>query len=140
MMNWAYVAGFFDGEGCVRQYQPGLCVQIVQCGDRGIKVLTEISDWMEQQGIRSKIRSRPPARSERLERHTLELADRLSKQYFLESVLPYLHVKKLEAQDTARYLKVFPPTNAWKKRFSGILDKVRERREQRSSRRSITGY
>ncbi len=104
-MNWAYVAGFFDGEGHVRMNNSGsrnietMCVGITQ---KKTKVLGIIMDFLESNGIRCGYSDRGSAAS-----HVIITGrDNISK--FLRGVIPFLVVKKPEAQDFLRFFTIYP--------------------------------
>ena len=119
MMSWAYIAGFLDGEGCIslcpnqaRPLATNLQITMSQTGVEGFCVLSEIKEFLSEHGMKSYLR---PNNSPSKRKHTthremwnLSLMARPSTVPFLRSVLPYLHVKKVKAQDCLRYMIIFP--------------------------------
>jgi len=116
ILNWAYIAGFLDGEGNIRMPNGstnGLHgvlspqITIVQCGLRGLEVITAMNAFLNENGIRaSKIivhRQKPY-----LDRYNLCINNRAGVGRLLTSVMPYLWVKRVEAQDALRSMKLFP--------------------------------
>lgn len=116
-MTWEYLAGFFDGEGCItsmkvkKGYKMVGRIQISQSQDRGKILLDEIREFFAQHGITSSICSRAPY-GNRVEGHFLYINSQESSMKFMRGVFPYLRIKKLEAQDTMRYLVMYPPPKA----------------------------
>jgi hypothetical protein len=111
-MNWAYVAGFFDGEGNIRMEmgseRNSVQAQIIQAGDIGNRVLEEIRSFIAQSGIQSKVHHRSARYANRLPVHVLYTGS-VHAEKFLANVFPYLRVKKTHAQDVLRIRKMFPP-------------------------------
>jgi LAGLIDADG-like domain len=108
MINWAYIAGFFDGEGHIRQDQ----LQISQSRDRGLLMLSRVKDWLANEGIHSGVQSNPYIRKGQTDlSHYLYITNRDNIEKFLNGVLPYLEIKRTEAQDTLRYFRLFPRRN-----------------------------
>lgn len=104
-MNWNYLAGFFDGEGCI-YFRVGAWnkkIHITQKGERGRKVLSEIQDFLQEHGIKSQLTLRSGT-----DYWMLWLCAQKDMTNFLYGVFPYLRVKKLEAQDLLRYFKLYP--------------------------------
>lgn len=117
MTSWQYVAGFFDGEGTVCYYRkrgqllPSLCAQMVQKTDG---VLRKISDFLEAEGVHSKVKFRPPGKHVRSKTgmFSLHIWRRDSAKRFFERVLPFLIVKKVVVQDVLRFRRCFPVLSA----------------------------
>lgn len=131
MLNWSYVAGFFDGEGNIETMQPTAPrIAIGQAGAIGLLCLNNISSFLRQQGVESRIANfEKPLGLGKKPMHYLRIIGREPCGRLLSSMLPYLQVKKTMAQDTVRFLKLFPP-------ITGELMKMRLRegvrlREQR---------
>jgi intein/homing endonuclease len=109
-VSWPYIAGFFDGEGSLRM--PGGYgsphINIAQSRKRGLDLLTEIQSFLSTHGIKSNIRRHRTLTGNGHEMFYLYMYSQASGVAFLRSVFPYLHIKKLEAQDMLRYFRVFP--------------------------------
>jgi hypothetical protein len=113
MINWAYIAGFFDGEGNIRKNRfdrsVGINAKITQAGKRGEKVLNEIREFLSLEGIYSIVKLTRRKGGTWQECYELLIDRRVDALKFLSSMYPYLHVKKVEAQDHLRFHKIFPP-------------------------------
>lgn len=110
-MNWAYVAGFFDGEGtlgsCGIRGQKGGARIFCRIYQQNIVVLERIQHFLEDHGIASTIVR--PVRTGFAGRQQYGLNIRLTTiEKFLVGVRPYVIVKKQLVEDCWRYLKVFP--------------------------------
>ena len=118
-MTWDYVAGFFDGEGCVevhsnvaRRSTGTIRVSISQSGDRGKRICKEIIDFLEARGIHSNLAKQGQGEKYKPAWKVIT-SGKGNTEKFLKAILPYVRVKKLETQDTWRYLKAFPSIK-WK--------------------------
>lgn len=115
-LSWEYVAGFFDGEGCIRIAdnkkvpQFSLRATFAQSADRGHKVLNEIRIFLEDKGIKSKIYTVG-------KQHELTICRREICNLFLAKILPFLRIKKNEAEDILRFSKLFPKIQNGKRRY-----------------------
>jgi len=112
-LSWQYIAGFTDGEGCIRinsnhRYGCSPKIAIAQSGARGLDVLTKIRLWLLEQDIPSNFDIQEPTKLSKLTLYRLTITKRETATKFLEGVLPYLIVKKVEAEDLLRHLKIFP--------------------------------
>lgn len=107
-MNWAYIAGFFDGEGNVGMplgYNSVL-LNLTQAGDRGEETLIEIAEFLSKYNIRAKVRPRPKIIN-RQQCYMLWVTPTTAIP-FLERVLPYLRIKRTISQDVIRARTLFP--------------------------------
>lgn len=114
-MNWDYIAGFFDGEGCVSTmsfaWRPtATTVCIAQSGEEGRAILTAIRDFMWAVGIKSYLGSPQNMHKRTRPMHYLKISARPSVSLFLEHMLPRVSVKRVITQDTLRFFKAFPST------------------------------
>lgn len=110
-MNWEYIAGFFDGEGCIHMSHGGRCktyVSICQSQDRGRRVLEEISKFLFEADMIHSVVSSYERKNRTKTMHLLTVKRREDVQCFLMYVLPLVRIKKVEAQDVLRYFKMFP--------------------------------
>ena len=115
-MSWEYVAGFFDGEGCVHMSHGGRCktyVSLTQTQDRGMRLLREIQRFLiDEDMIHSHIGSfEKKNRTKTM--HVLKITKRSDVECFLLWVLPHVRIKKVETQDVLRYFKMFPQIELW---------------------------
>jgi len=116
---WAYVAGFVDGEGCIRIAQgtnhisPSITVGQTE---RQAGVLYVIQEFLKRQGIASYINKAHWAHRIRGTQPSLNLrvAKRVDVEKCLRLLLPYLIVKKLAAQDVLRFCTMYPRLNSSK--------------------------
>lgn len=123
-MNWAYVAGFFDGEGSVGMHSKPtdgyqsyrLFVQIAQ---KSTGVLHQIQAFLAAQGIGAGTFVHRPSRT-----HQLTLTGD-SAFNFLSGVLPYLVVKKTITQDAVRLRRLFPPLTVQQQAMAGLRRRMR---------------
>jgi intein/homing endonuclease len=91
----AYIAGFFDGEGCVyRQPSGRYRIQISQ-NQR------EVLDWITKRLGYGKVYG-PYARGQ----YTLSVAHRTSVVKFARAVKPYVRVKRRAIDDVITYMYV----------------------------------
>lgn len=114
-MNWEYIAGFFDGEGCVSTgpnaqrkgaFNTRIC--IAQSGNEGKTVLTLMKVFLETHGIQSSICDRGVRRGTNRPMFILRMWSRLSVERFLAAMLPLVSVKRVVVEDTLRFLRLYP--------------------------------
>jgi hypothetical protein len=115
-MDWPYIAGFFDGEGCLhalgsfRKGTQGFRVTISQTQE---EVLKEIAAFLNANGIaayvlRHRAKPRPDAKSPLKPAWNLWITERNSIRKFVEGVFPYLRVKRQRAEDYRRAVILTP--------------------------------
>lgn len=102
-MDWSYIAGFFDGEGCVQQNknQTGRYYPYLDITNTNIKVLEEMAIFLRSNDIRCKvnklwrnrggIKGLAPA-------HHLTIYDKESVTTCIFGMYPYLIVKLLDVE------------------------------------------
>lgn len=111
VMTWAYIAGFFDGEGNIRMpHRSSGQLSLHQADKRGLILFQEIKQFLEGYGIKCSIHcnKRPTPLGKPMYR--LYTYNRHGVATFIKYTFPYLRIKKAECQDLMRYLKLFPPT------------------------------
>lgn len=108
LMNWAYIAGFFDGEGnvCMPLGSNTVLLNITQAGDRGRETLEEIITFLESHKIQANYRKRQDIVN-RKPVYMLWVRPTYAA-LFLLGVLPYLRIKRTIAQDILRAKLLFP--------------------------------
>lgn len=112
-MTWQWLAGFFDGEGCIR-FSPngGLHLTMGQAGPRGLRCLSEIQHFLAEQGVKTGLHGPRYQYLHQRERNTplysLWMSHRDSVCTVGRQLLPYLRVKRVEVQDHLRYCQLFP--------------------------------
>lgn len=111
-IGWAYVAGFFDGEGCVRAYpRPGRLtgqqcfISITQTGKRGEEVLKEIQTFILNYGIKSSVCVHKHKNPKWTDVWALFIRSNPGVVAFIGRAMPYLRVKKVEALDVWRFIR-----------------------------------
>lgn len=119
-ITWDYVAGFFDGEGCIniakaREGQHGgsgsFAVTMVQATTRGRDLLDAMAEFLELHHIKSKVYRKREASSRRKEAFGIVIQGRESVRRFLKAIAFRLHMKKQLAEDAYRFITVFPPVH-----------------------------
>ncbi len=115
-MSWQYIAGFFDGEGCIRLANEGkggigsIQISLHQSANRGLYLLLDIKKFLETNGIVN-IGIQTQKKCSQLTKkpmHRLYIYNRVSACIFIRNVLPYIHIKKVECQDILRYMIMWP--------------------------------
>ena len=104
MVNWPYIAGFFDGEGCISQTGGQFRVTISQ---KLRLPLEKIQAFLIAEGIESKIKL-SASKSRAVPMYNLTIFKKRAIEPFLTGVRPCLLVKKQQAEDLWRYLRLFP--------------------------------
>lgn len=113
--SWQYIAGFFDGEGCVTsggKVRPYPKVQMTQVGEQGRVLLQGIAEYMrafdiESHTWRREIAKYYPGKPWR-DVYVLTITKTESQLRFFEHVLPYIYIKKVVVEDFLRVMKLFP--------------------------------
>lgn len=116
-MTWEYVAGFFDGEGNVGNahgsghYSPRISVS--QAFTRGKQLLAKIQSFLALHGIDSKLSVKVGRRNKlsSTPMNCLVVNGREKVAKLAAKLLPYSQIKKLELQDTLRYMRMYPALN-----------------------------
>ena len=122
MINWAYIAGFFDGEGNLgygyrtnNTFSPR--ITLCQSKDRGYETLKRIKEFLEQQGLQvGKINKGGYSKLTVHQQWTLQFSSRNSLNIFFKNTLPYLQIKKNQCEDCQRLLKLFPSYGKYRQR------------------------
>lgn len=117
---WAYFAGFFDGEGNLSANCSGIQLKVSQSGPEGLELLTYfqsvLRDVCKLKGHLAIYKLKPSSgnlinkpKNER-QHYDLKVCHRDSVEYILKKIHPYLHIKRLMAQDILRFCRIFPRT------------------------------
>jgi hypothetical protein len=111
-IGWAYIAGFFDGEGCLHAAGEGkggshkFSITIAQADDIGYRVLHEIKEFLQSQNINAYVVQHSRSITKRNPKWkpcwNLWVRQQRSVRLFIDGVLPYLRVKKQRAEDYRR--------------------------------------
>lgn len=115
-MNWAYIAGFFDGEGWIDCSNPS--VGIAQSEPI---VLSKIKAFLETHTIRSTIAciGRRSGFKATKDMYYLRVTGKENTRNFCSYILPYLCVKKTIAQDLMRFNRMYPAMSYRQRGTSG---------------------
>ena len=100
--SWQYVAGLFDGKGSIcttiNKGYPSIRVYIPQSGEEGLRVLTQLADWLVDNGISAYVREAKLCETRKLFKTTLPayrlyITRQESIIGFLDYILPFLNIK-----------------------------------------------
>jgi hypothetical protein len=121
---WPYLAGFFDGEGNISVLAPAPTVTIAQSGEGGKVLIESLAVAIKAELDRRKLRGsihviawRPNPKNTRslaktpknaLVSYRLSITHRDAVGFVLSSMLPFLKMKKVAAQDLLRFFRIFP--------------------------------
>ena len=113
IMNWSYIAGFFDGEGSLwfaRASTGGGIHAQITIGQSSELVLQKMAAFLVGHGILAKVsqRKKQEGNLQKKEFFVLYVTNLINVRKFLEGVMPYLVVKKVGAQDVLRYMRLYP--------------------------------
>jgi len=97
MINWAYIAGFFDGEGSIVKLRTG-CYRITFTQST-LPVLHEIEEFLNILGVHTWITNKHSTKEGVFGGYHLAFSKSTSVRLFLENVMEYLIVKQDKAQD-----------------------------------------
>jgi hypothetical protein len=102
IVNWAYVGGFFDGEGTMNINGNSCRAEMYQ---QDLPTLENIQKFLASEGITSNIvDQRTTTKVWFLRIHSRQE----NAKRFMERVLPYCQRKRTVVQDGLRYIKLFP--------------------------------
>jgi hypothetical protein len=114
-ITWEYLAGFFDGEGCVSTHQNrarsgsfGTSVTFSQSAERGRLLLVRIREFLAEHGIKSYLLQ--VNKNAKTEMFNLTIMARPSVELVLSHLRGRVDIKKVVVEDTWRFLKLFPST------------------------------
>ncbi len=98
-LTWQYVAGFFDGEGCIMSNTKanGRIVKRVVISQKEDEVLYKIKDFLKNYGINGNLYKGKSSGATNLDIRKME-----SVKLFLENVVDYLIVKKDKAREALK--------------------------------------
>ena len=121
-MSWPYIAGFFDGEGCMHAVGGGhmsgnrtlvrFKITISQTKNVGRDTLEEIAEFLRERNINAYVMKHRIAKH-KIKPHWHQCWDLMvgrmeSIRLFVEGVFPYLRIKKSKAEDYRRMLILYP--------------------------------
>lgn len=117
MIGWEYLAGFFDGEGCIGLYHKSqkytrVLVSMSQAVPQE-KILDEIQEFLWTEGFDFTIRLSCKEHVGdkgylRQTQYTLYCVNRTEALRFLQKIEPFLRVKKLKAKEVIAWLAENP--------------------------------
>lgn len=109
--SWPYVAGLFDGEGTIfmRCGQNGIVpvAAIYQGGKHGQGLLDSLREWLMPYGAKCFSKCAPNRSGFNKPVYVLTLRGRNPVGQFIIYALPYLNVKKTQAQDILRFIWMY---------------------------------
>ena len=146
--NWKYVAGFFDGEGCIeiRSTRP---ILLITQAKREDAVLIKISEFLKSRGIRNILRPRKYSNPRWLPQEQIEVLDWKSVRRCLIRLSPYLIVKKRKAisaikcLSTRKFRQSLVPDSRMRKAVKAYLSGLSFRSIERRNRiqgKSLRNY
>lgn len=128
-LSWQYVAGFFDGEGCITMplsrygesnkfggIQP--YIQMAQAGEIGRVITHEIRDWLSLQNIKADVQYRRSKKKGHKDSWTLRIRGRKWSCAFLTKIMPFVIVKRTVCQDFWRFMELYPSLLGWTNRYA----------------------
>ena len=120
--EWAYIAGFFDGEGCITivmssRRSGNVTTPRIYFAQKNLSVLDHISHIL---GF-GRIYIKRPNKPGRDETHRLQITVRADIRTFCEGVLPYVFLKKSQVMLMLEYLNL-PHSNRWSREWDGIIE------------------
>ena len=107
-MNWPYLAGFFDGEGCIhystRPYGRYVLVKVSQgwVNERS-GVCGEVLDFLGSNGIRARLTCKSARERERFGKHEVIASSAEGCRLWLVGMLPFLIVKRNAAEGAIKH-------------------------------------
>lgn len=132
-ITWDYLAGFFDGEGCIfyeiYQYKKYKChrfeCHITQSQSRS-EVLFLIKDFLKMKKIKSRIIFREPGTEKAEPQFRLIIGGMGYGKEFLEKIIPFLFVKREKAKKALKFIsqrKGYIFTLSEKEKIFNLLNK-----------------
>ncbi len=116
-LSWEYIAGFFAGEGSISLRHNGAKnmsvgfyprLTFTQTRERGRSLLNEIQSFLAERSIKSCICANGKDTPKERRCYVLVVSNKRDVTEVLEQTLPYSRIKRTEAQDMLRTLKLFP--------------------------------
>jgi hypothetical protein len=110
MVNWGYVAGFFDGEGNINERHGTISIY-----QNDLHSLNAINQFCISKGIRRPywlVKESGFRRDGAKRCNVLQYGSKKDILIFLNGVLPYLIVKRQKAEDVRRFLTLYPALTA----------------------------
>jgi hypothetical protein len=111
-ISWQYIAGFFDGEGCVNVYETQGYLRpycsMVQAEPRQ-EVILKISEFLDMEGIDHRIDTAEQKGYGWKPLHRLQITKRSETLKFLRAIQPYAIAKKADVDRVAEWIEKNPP-------------------------------
>jgi len=139
-MSWEYIAGFFDGEGCIyRATKKGKVLNHYRLTITQVntEVLYTIKQFLQDNNIVSRIHERQHLQSPRCRTTTMLVIDNYQNTLpFLNNILPHLIVKKDKAMEA---ISVLDDSTKWNGRDKTMRyrDTILEMREEHLTYKEI---
>jgi len=122
-MEWAYLAGFFDGEGSIVRQSKSSCK--ISFSQNYLPVLEEIKLFLEDYDIYSWVSSYTNKNRQYNASYQLQFSASPGVKLFLTNVLPYLIVKAEKAEEA---LSIIPSNPKPRARLEDVKDEIRSLR------------
>ena len=107
-MSWEYLAGLFDGEGCIVVAGPGIEWRIAQ-NDRGRQALVDVQSFLQARGYSvAFLPNYYQYKGQQKVMYVVRVAKKADVQQICHHLLPYLRVRQLAALDAWRWLTLYP--------------------------------
>src|SRR5882724_11902860 len=94
-ISWAYIAGFFDGDGTVAtSKRMGTRVHLYQSGDIGYSALQKMGQFLNEEGIAWSFSSLHRGNPKWKTAHSLAILRQSDVKLFLQKVHPWVRTRK----------------------------------------------
>ena len=123
-MDWPYIAGFFDGEGCVSIGSNGRPVCTIAQTNGTHSIIEKLQAFLSSQGILASISDYVKKNPKHKPSKTLLICSSFGVFDFLTNVLPFLIVKREKAESALEMLK--EPNRVKRARESSVMEAARE--------------
>jgi len=139
-ITWEYLAGFFDGEGCIySNLKKNHTYAGIYQAEHQSSVLYAIQKFLKKNNIESKIYIRKEIRkNQNYKGVSLEIAHRIELLNFLKVIQPYLFVKKKKCDQVIKEIKQYLTEGGKRHLTTFEKDKAKELWEEGKSCKEIS--
>jgi hypothetical protein len=99
--SWRYIAGFFDGEGCIclsKGKKTALGISMINADiDILMDILAKTGGSIYARAVKKPSKHRVS--------YSLQINERIKKIQFLQNIFPYLRIKRIQAELALEFLK-----------------------------------